>query len=198
MSIVNALLNIQAELKAPKSQYNSFGKYNYRSSEDILEAVKPLLVKNNVALVTPVKTEVIAEDVYIVVTAKLIDDKGNEISADGYAREPKEKAGMSVSQITGATMSYAKKYALGNLFCIDDTKDADSLEGEGTKKHERPKDDKEKNIKLILQEGDKKKVTPITIQRYVRETYNGKKLEELTVEQLRSVYKWVRDHAVAS
>lgn len=120
------LSNIQKELKAPKSQYNSFGKYNYRSCEDIVEAVKPLLAKQGMSLIITDEVVLVGDRFYIKATAKVCDDL-EEVSATAYAREPLEKKGMDESQITGTASSYARKYALNGLFAIDDTKDADSL-----------------------------------------------------------------------
>lgn len=126
-SKINAKLsNIQKELKAPKSQYNSFGKYNYRSCEDIVEAVKPLLAKQGMSLIITDEVVLVGDRFYIKATAKVCDDL-EEVSATAYAREPLEKKGMDESQITGTASSYARKYALNGLFAIDDTKDADSL-----------------------------------------------------------------------
>ena len=126
-SKINAKLsNIQLELKAPKSQYNSFGKYNYRSCEDIVEAVKPLLAKQGMSLIITDEVVLVGDRFYIKATAKVCDDL-EEVSATAYAREPLEKKGMDEGQITGTASSYARKYALNGLLAIDDTKDADSL-----------------------------------------------------------------------
>ena len=123
------LSKIQGELKAPKSQRNSFGKYNYRSCEDILEAVKPLLAKYGACLVLEDEPVQSGEYHYIKATATIYDsESGDKISSAAYAREPKQQSGMSDSQLTGAASSYARKYALNGLFCIDDTKDADTDE----------------------------------------------------------------------
>ena len=120
---------IQKELKAPKGQYNSFAKYNYRSCEDILEAVKPLCIKNNATLLLNDAVQEVSGRFYVVATATLIDtESGDSVSANAYAREPQDKKGMDDSQITGMASSYARKYALNGLFCIDDTKDADTDE----------------------------------------------------------------------
>lgn len=127
--MITKLMNIQAELKAPKGQYNSFGKYKYRSCEDILEAVKPILNKNRCALTISDSIASIGDRFYVKATATLYDtesDKSIEVTA--YAREENEKKGQDASQLTGATSSYARKYALNGLFCIDDTKDADTDE----------------------------------------------------------------------
>ena len=125
MNIYEKLQNIQKELKAPKNQFNNFGKYKYRSTEDILEAVKPLLDKNNCILTISDALENIGERYYVKAIAT-IKDSEMEISVSAYAREDDNKKGMDLSQLTGSTSSYARKYALNGLFCIDDTKDSDS------------------------------------------------------------------------
>ena len=139
------LVNIQAELKAPKNQVNSFGKYKYRSAEDIIEAVKPILFKHQTALLISDEIVQVADRVYVKATAMLIDENNEElpIKVYGWAREEEVKKGMDAAQITGSASSYARKYALNGLFAIDDTKDADS-----TNEH---KDEvgEEKRMKLI-------------------------------------------------
>lgn len=130
-TIESKLGSIQTELKAPKGQYNSFGKYNYRSCEDILEALKPLLVKYEAALILNDKIVQVGDRYYVEATAELIDctAEGKDlesIAVKAYAREAETKSGMDASQITGAASSYARKYALNGLFAIDDTKDADA------------------------------------------------------------------------
>ncbi|MEQ7171960.1 ERF family protein [Enterococcus innesii] len=128
------------ELKAPKSQRNNFGKYNYRSAEDILEAVKPLA--NNYGLVPKLSDEpvMIGDWHYIKATASIKDVKtGEEEIATAYAREPLAKKGMDESQITGTASSYARKYAMNGLYQIDDTKDADSDEYTEQVKQATPK-----------------------------------------------------------
>ena len=118
------LINIQSELKAPKSQFNSFGKYHYRNAEDILEAVKPLLKKNNCHLTITDEIILIGDRYYVKATAEITN--GTEVVVtSALAREEESKKGMDSAQITGATSSYARKYALNGLFCIDDTKDSD-------------------------------------------------------------------------
>lgn len=123
------LLDVQTRLKAPKGQYNSFGKYNYRSCEDILEAVKPLCAEVGAMVVINDDIVNIGGWNYVKATATFFNvPRSTEgyISAHAFAREPVEKKGMDSSQVTGATSSYARKYALNALFAIDDTKDADS------------------------------------------------------------------------
>lgn len=118
---------IQSELKAPKGQYNSFGKYKYRSCEDIQEAVKPLLKKYDVTLTLSDDLQVFGERYYIKVIATLICNETKEsVTVTSFAREEESKKGMDGSQVTGASSSYARKYALNGLFLIDDTKDSDA------------------------------------------------------------------------
>lgn len=128
MSIFTKLLAIQKELKAPKSQYNLFGKYNYRNCEDILEAVKPLCEKFLAVLTLGDELMLVGDRFYIKATATLTDtENGETVSTVAFAREELTKKGMDGSQITGSSSSYARKYALNGLFCIDDTKDSDTL-----------------------------------------------------------------------
>lgn len=130
MSIYEKLLGVQAELKAPKGQTNTFGKYKYRSCEDILEALKPVLVKHKATVF--IADELVSQESgfnYIKAVVTFADvETGETISNAAYARESKEKKGMDDSQITGTASSYARKYALNGMFCIDDTKDADTDE----------------------------------------------------------------------
>ena len=133
----------QNELKAPKNQYNGFGKYSYRSCEDILEAAKPVCAKYGLLLTVSDEVVLTGERYYIKATATLCDAQGGSdevMTATAYAREPDTKKGMDDSQVTGAASSYARKYALNGLFCIDDTKDADAAESE--KKKPAAKQDK--------------------------------------------------------
>lgn len=122
---VPILTQIQSELKAPKGQYNSFGKYKYRSAEDILEAVKPLLFKHKAQLTISDNPIQVGDRIYIKATAYYKDSE-QEKQVEGFAREPISKKGMDDSQITGTASSYARKYALNGLFLIDDQKDADT------------------------------------------------------------------------
>ena len=128
-AIYAALMAVQNELKAPKGQENTFGKYRYRSAEDILEAVKPLLKANGLYLRISDTVELIGDRYYVKATVTVVDiATGDAESATAYAREQAEKKGMDAAQVTGATSSYARKYALNALFGIDDTKDADTDE----------------------------------------------------------------------
>ena len=129
MNIYEKLMNIQNELKSPKGQYNSFGKYKYRSCEDILEAVKPICKKYSTTLVLTDEMQNIGERYYIKSNAILFDiENGESVINSAFAREEETKKGMDGSQITGTASSYARKYALNGLFNIDDTKNADTDE----------------------------------------------------------------------
>lgn len=137
MELAEKLLNIQNELKAPKNQYNKFGGYNYRSCEDILEAVKPLLAKYKATLTINDDIVMVGERIYVKADVALINiEDGRIIHNVAFAREEDIKKGMDGSQITGASSSYARKYALNGLFLIDDTKDSDATNthGKDTKK----------------------------------------------------------------
>lgn len=121
------LITVQSKLRAPKGQFNRFGKYRYRSAEDILEAVKPLLKEVGAQLTLSDSIEQVGNRIYVKAVATFESESGvAQVSA--FAREPDEKKGMDDSQITGTASSYARKYALNGLFCIDDTKDADTDE----------------------------------------------------------------------
>ena len=125
--LTEKLLKAQEELKAPKGQYNSFGKYKYRSAEDILEAVKPINVRNGILLTITDEPILIGEWHYIKASATVTDGVDN-LTVTAYARESETKKGQDLSQITGTASSYARKYALNGLYLIDDTKDADTDE----------------------------------------------------------------------
>jgi len=140
MSIHKELFEIQQKLVVPKAQRNDFGKYNYRSCEDIIEAVKKV---STVAIIINDDLQLIGERYYVKATVTLINDKGESVSTSAFARESLTKKGMDESQITGACSSYARKYAMNAMFAIDDTKDADTLDN----RHELAKTEKE-----ILQE----------------------------------------------
>lgn len=128
MSIYEKLLSIQTELKVPKSQYNKFGGYNYRNCEDVAEALKPLLKQHNATVLLTDEIENIGDRFYVRATATFIDiESGEKVTVSALAREELSKKGMDGSQVTGASSSYARKYALNGLFCIDDTKDSDTL-----------------------------------------------------------------------
>lgn len=128
MSAYEKLMTVQCKLKAPKGQRNNFGNYNYRSCEDILEAVKPILSEVGAVVVINDNVIEVGDRIYIQAIASFIDtESGEQISTSAYAREALSKKGMDESQVTGAASSYARKYALNGLFAIDDSKDMDYL-----------------------------------------------------------------------
>ena len=209
-SIYSALNYIQSNLKAPKGQFNSFGKYHYRSCEDILEGVKPHLKETNTCLVISDEIVTIGEHNYIKATATLYGADGGAVANSAFAKEPLDKKGMDPSQITGATSSYARKYALNGLFCIDDTKDADTdaytANTTQTKSKAkapetnsiREKRIKEEYLKSITQQMGIKQINPKLISEYINKTFNKKTSNELTEDELKALYDWVVAYEVAS
>lgn len=156
MNIYEKLANVQSSLKAPKGQYNSFGKYKYRSCEDIVEAVKPLLKANGLLLTMTDDLVFIEDRFYVKSTATVIDTaEGKEISVCAFAREEETKKGMDGSQVTGASSSYARKYALNGIFAIDDNKDSDSTNTHGNEQQEEPKPTKSPRELLIAKLNEK-------------------------------------------
>lgn len=140
MSLLEKLSIVQSELNAPKTQFNSFGNYNYRNCEDILEAVKPYLKEQKLTLKLTDEIVLIGNRYYAKSTAKLTDaETGDSEETFGWAREEETKKGMDSSQITGAATSYARKYALNGLFCIDDNKDSDTTNTQGKDKVDKTK-----------------------------------------------------------
>ena len=143
MSVYKKLIEVQTKLKAPKNQYNSFGKYSYRNCEDILEALKPILHEVGATIIISDEVVSVNERYYVKATVKFIDtETGEVVEASANAREEDNKKGMDSSQFTGSTSSYARKYALNGLFAIDDTKDSDF-----TNTHD--KEDKKKTLEVI-------------------------------------------------
>ena len=188
----NAIISIQNELKAPKGQFNSFGRYKYRSCEDILEAVKPLLHKYSCSLNISDEIVMVGDRFYIKATATLRKDTGEVVSSSvAYAREDEAKKGMDGAQVTGAASSYARKYALNGLFCIDDTKDADTDEYTKNTKPEKEPAEKDKNRNLYIQLEKKVSESKIEIDalmKYLKA--NDKRLpKDVTYESLPEKYQ---------
>jgi hypothetical protein len=181
MPLKEKLLNIQTQLKAPKGQFNKFGGYKYRSCEDILEAVKPLLLENKCVLTITDTVDNIGDRFYIKAAAVLTDVESDEsIINTAYARETDDKKGMDGSQITGTASSYARKYALNGLFLIDDTKDADTDE-HAMQTGQDEKKATEKQIAMIEKLVDADKIP--NLLKY----YNVETLEDLTSTQASEV-----------
>ena len=189
MEIYKKLMGIQTKLKAPKSQRNSFGNYNYRSCEDILEAVKPLLDEFKVALTIKDEIILIGERYYIKATATLIDiDTGDTTETSAYARESAEKRGMDSSQVTGATSSYARKYALNGLFAIDDNKDADATNthGKDTIKVNMTPALSEAQLKRLYAIGNKAGIKKEVLDSTVKKSF-GCEPKDMTKEQYQNI-----------
>lgn len=195
MNIYEKLLNVQTELKAPKNQFNKFGGFKYRSCEDILEALKPVLSKYKLAMIITDDIITVNNRNYVKATAKLFNTEKEEfIENSAIAREEESKKGMDGSQITGASSSYARKYALNGLFCIDDTKDSDSTNTyDGVEKKAPTKkvvdsetDKRNKAIEMIM------KNTTEEEGNYIDDLvfkYNKKSLNECTDSELKEIYK---------
>lgn len=177
---VSILSIIQTEIKAHKSQFNSFGKYNYRKAEDILEALKPLLAKHNSAIILTDEVVCVHDRVYVKSTATLKTPVGEESSV-GYARESEKKSGMDEAQITGACSSYARKYALGGLLALDDTQDADATnthEKETPKKEEPTPTTKDEGSQSSSSDGGKKKANKTEITKMKQFVASLKSVDE--------------------
>lgn len=173
MKLHEKLLAIQTKLKAPKGQYNKFGNFNYRSAEDILEAVKPLNAEQGVLLTITDEIKEVGGRVYVVATAT-VSDGTDELKVSAFAREPENKKGMDESQITGATSSYARKYALNGLYAIDDNKDAD------TDEHKQQQDNAPKKQQAQKQQAQKQ-------QQQQEKRFTEQELHELVEKYVRNI-----------
>lgn len=175
---------IQSKLKAPKGQYNSFGKYNYRSCEDILEGVKPLLSENELVLTIEDSIEMIGDRYYVKATATLSDGT-NSISTSAYARESLDKKGMDSSQVTGATSSYARKYALNGLLCIDDTKDADTMN------NKQDTQETVYNWNTLKARATQGGISETDLKHYLKDTLKVNAVGEMKQEHYQQAFNWV-------
>ena len=163
MNVWEKLSKVQTELKAPKNQFNGFGKYKYRNCEDILEALKPVLAKNKLTILVSDMVENVNGRFYIKAVLTLVDvETGESTTTQAYAREEENKKGMDSSQLTGSTSSYARKYALNGMFLIDDTKDADATNNHGNDQKNENKDTNKSD-----KQQQKKETKKITIETYL-------------------------------
>lgn len=192
MSLREKLMHIQEELKAPKNLHNNFGGYNYRNAESIFEALKPLLVKYGATVTITDMIEEIGGRIYVKATASIWDTERKDvanidsipISVEAYAREAETKKGMDDAQVTGATSSYARKYALNGLFLLDDTEDVDS---EAYQAQAKPEPQKAQPKKAPAKKAEPKKdepkddVPPLTEEEllFLSQRYTGENLEKL-------------------
>ncbi|MDN9351854.1 recombinase, partial [Clostridioides difficile] len=179
------LVNIQSTLKAPKSQFNSFGKYNYRSCEDILEGLKPILKEEKALVILDDNIVQIGNRFYVEATATLIDaETGEKVSTKALAREDETKKGMDLAQVTGSVSSYARKYALNGLFCIDDTKDSDATNKHGNEQKKKEVNESELNTLYSLGESIEKDKNRVDSEVY-------KKFGKLAVDLTKQEYEKV-------
>ena len=198
-AILEKLNIIQSKLKAPKGQFNKFGNYPYRSCEDILEALKPLLAETKTVLAINDEVELIGDRFYIRATCNLFDaESGEKISNSAFAREPEIKKGMDPAQITGSVSSYARKYALNGLFAIDDTKDSDSNENQRQTNSGKPgarnaQGNAQRNAQAIDISKTRNEIAQVLKAKnydfnkfvgYLKQNYGVEKIEELPVEKL--------------
>ena len=175
MNVYEKLMTVQTKLRAPKSQYNSFGRYSYRSCEDILEALKPLLAKVGAIVNVTDEIKLIGDRYYVEATASFIDtETGERMIAKASAREAEAKKGMDDSQVTGSVSSYARKYALNGLFAIDDNKDADSTNthSKELKPNMTPTGVTEAQLKRLYTIGNKAGIKKEVVEGTVRKIFN--------------------------
>ena len=190
MSIYAKLIKVQNELKAPKNQYNSFGKYAYRNCEDICEAVKPILLEHNLAMFIGDSVELIGDRYYIKATVTVVDtETGETLTNSALAREEENKKGMDSSQVTGSTSSYARKYALNGMFLIDDTKDSDFTNTHGKENNEEKLSRikgtglSEAQIKRLYAIAAKASVEKSMVLKAIKQEFKVEKAELLTKDQ---------------
>ncbi len=194
MSIQEKLLKIQSSISVPKNQYNKFGNYDYRSCEDILSALKPILAEQKCTMTVKDDLVMVGERYYIKSTATLIDcESAENISNESYAREEDSKKGMDSSQITGTASSYARKYALNGLLLLDDIKDADANENQEKSQSEKPNKSQQRNQNVGSnksqqqnQNGRQKKLIDKKTLEALRKRFKDNRVDEAKVC---SVYK---------
>ena len=181
MNVYEKLIAIQSELKAPKSQYNNFGKYAYRNCEDILESLKPLLKEHKSTIYISDEIVTVLERFYVKATVTFIDaETGEKIINTAYAREEEDKKGMDGSQVTGSSSSYARKYALNGMFAIDDTKDSDCTNT--TTKGDNP-GLSEAQIKRLLSIASKLNISADDVKKVVAKTFGVQDLRKMNKQQ---------------
>ena len=196
-NILKKLLLIQQELKVPKNQFNAFGKYNYRSCEDILESARPIANKNGCVIVINDDIKEINGRYYVEATITLFDvDSGEEISTKALAREAEPKSGMSESQLTGACSSYARKYALSAMFALDDEKDDDTRDNRQQSKQinkpvqkqtQKPVDEKSKHLTNIFNKMKAHNVSKQDILSILKTNFNKTSSKDLTLQEVKEL-----------
>ena len=200
-----SLMAVQAQLKAPKNQHNSFGKYDYRSAEDIIEAVKPLLKENGLFLNMSDDIVLIGDRYYVKATVKVVDVvTGESVAASALAREAAQKKGMDESQVTGTASSYARKYALNGLFAIDDNRDADTDEyarqtnrnTAGRAQNAKPNEDMAKVKKQLKSEVERIGCTWDVVKAISQVKFGKTETKKMSVDEVSkltaNLEKWIR------
>lgn len=186
--MITKLIEVQKLLKAPKNQYNDFGEYHYRSCEDILEAVKPLLAERGLLMTITDSVELIGDRYYIKATVKVTDGTQTyEVSA--YARETLERKKMDDAQLTGAASTYARKYALNGMYCIDDAKDADGLPNEP--KVETKQFNANKAYYELKAKAEHGGITVNELTAYLKQTFKVENSSQMTADHFRIASEWV-------
>ena len=185
MNVYEKLIAIQSELKAPKSQYNNFGKYAYRNCEDILESLKPLLKEHKSTIYISDEIVTVLERFYVKATVTFIDaETGEKIINTAYAREEEDKKGMDGSQVTGSSSSYARKYALNGMFAIDDTKDSDftntTVKGDNSALSEA-------QIKRLLAIASKVNISADDVKKVVAKSFGVQDLRKMNKQQYEEI-----------
>ena len=183
MKIYKKLLNIQSELKAPKGQRNTFGNYNYRSCEDIVEAVKPLLKREGLILNLSDEVVQVGDRYYVKATARVVDiEDGEKIETTALAREDETKKGMDLAKITGSVSSYARKYALNGMFAIDDTEDSDATNTHGKDEVKASTNAtlSDKQVNRLIMIGKKAGITEAQIITAIKRDYNKTEISKLS------------------
>lgn len=202
MNLFEKLSRVQQKLKAPKNQYNDYGGYHYRSCEDVVEAVKPLLADEGLVMTISDELVQIGDRYYIKATVSVYDPENDaEHRVEGYAREEENKKGMDSMQLTGATSSYARKYALNGMFAIDDTKDADATNDHGRnsnnkKGNKKRTGTKKSYIAKIREEFKKNKeeLKPLTLNYLSSIGYEElSDVKKLNNEQAKNLYKQIKE-----
>ena len=195
MSIYKKLMNIQSKLKAPKNQYNSFGKYHYRSCEDILEGLKPILKEEGATLIMSDNVVQVGDRYYIESTAKLIDiETGDMIETKAMAREEENLKGQSSAQVSGSTSSYSRKYCLNALFCIDDTEDSDATNTHGQGSEQAPKQNTitEKQRNFLLVKAKENNYTEAQILQVIKKEFNLNSIMDMNKTQFDNILNRVQ------
>ena len=190
MNVYEKLMTVQTKLRAPKGQYNSFGKYSYRSCEDILEALKPLLAEVGAIVNVSDEIKLIGDRFYVEATAMFLDcETGDSVVARASAREDESKKGMDLAQVTGSVSSYARKYALNGLFAIDDNKDSDATNthGKDIKPNMTPVSGRtEAQLKRLLAIGNKAGFKKDVVEATVKKMF-GCEPKDMTKDQYNTV-----------